>query len=108
VEHVRRQLIEVLGLRDCRFEYGKLLGQPPRLEPDGSIRTRHGWYPVDEFGLPDEEEIELRTFSNGQYIGRFMLTPKPGSMPTRRARLVAVSLAGLAGHALGASTTRAA
>jgi Domain of unknown function (DUF4118) len=107
IEHVRRQLIEVLGLRDCRFEYGKLLGQPPRLEPDGSIRTRHGHYPVDDFGLPDEE-IELRTFSNGQYIGRFMLTPTPGSMPTRRARLVAVSLAGLAGHALGASTTRAA
>jgi hypothetical protein len=107
VEHVRGQLIEVLGLRDCRFEYGKLLGQPPRLEPDGSIRTRYGYHPVDDSGLP-EEEIELRTFSNGQYIGRFMLTPKPGSMPSRRARLVAVSLAGLAGHALGASTTNAA
>src|SRR6202042_710168 len=25
VEHVRRQLIEVLDLADCRFEYGKLL-----------------------------------------------------------------------------------
>ena len=50
VEHVRRQLIEVLGLRDCRFEYGKLLGQPPRLEPDGSVRTRYGYYPVDSSG----------------------------------------------------------
>jgi Domain of unknown function (DUF4118) len=107
VEHVRKQLIEVLGLRNSRFEYGKLLGQPPRLEPDGSIRTRYGYYPVDDSGLPDEE-IELRTFSNGQYIGRFMLTPTPGSMPSRRARLVAVSLAGLAGHALGAGTARAA
>lgn len=103
-EHVRRQLIEVLDLADCRFEYGKLLGQPPRLESDGSITTRYGHYPVDESGLPDEE-IELRIFSNGQYIGRFMLTPKPGSRPSRRARLVAVSLADLAGHALGASSS---
>ncbi|MGD0554516.1 MAG: DUF4118 domain-containing protein [Streptosporangiaceae bacterium] len=107
VEHVRRQLIEVLDLADCRFEYGKLIGQPPRLESDGSITTRYGHYPVDESGLPDEE-IELLTFSNGQYIGRFMLTPKPGSRPSRRARLVAVSLADLAGHALGASSSHAA
>ncbi len=58
-----RQLIEVLGLQDCRFEYGKLLGQPPRLEPDGSVRTRYGYYPVDSSGLP-AEDIELRTFSS--------------------------------------------
>jgi len=107
VEHVRGQLIEVLDLRDCRFEYGKLLGQPPRLEPDGSIATRYGHYPVDSSGLPGED-VELRTFSNGQYIGRFMLTPKPGSMPSQRARLVAVALADLAGHAVGASSAQAA
>jgi Domain of unknown function (DUF4118) len=101
-EHVRGQLIEVLGLDDCRFEYGKLLGQPPRLESDGTVTTRHGHYPVDEFGFP-EEEVELRTFSNGQYVGRFMLTPRPGSRPPARARLVAVALADLAGHAIGAS-----
>jgi Domain of unknown function (DUF4118) len=107
VEHVRGQLVELLDLQDCRFEYGRLLGQPPRLEPDGSVVTRYGRYPVDSAGLPSED-VELRTFSNGQYIGRFMLTPAPGSAPSRRARLVAVSLAGLVGHALGASTSRAA
>jgi hypothetical protein len=107
VEHVRRQLIEVLGLQDCRFEYGKLLGQPPRLEPDGSIRTRYGYYPVDSSGLP-AEDIELRTFANGQYVGRFMLTPRPGARPPQRARLVAVALAGLAGHAIGDSSAHAA
>ncbi|MDX3758011.1 DUF4118 domain-containing protein [Streptomyces sp. AK02-04a] len=37
VEHVRRQLIELLGLRTCRFEYGTLMGRPPRLEQDGSV-----------------------------------------------------------------------
>jgi hypothetical protein len=103
-EHVRRQLIEVLDLADCRFEYGKLLGQPPRLEPDGTVTTRYGHCPVDLSGLP-QEEVELRTFSNGRYVGRFMLTPKPGSRPSQRARLVAVALAG---HATGASSTEAA
>jgi Domain of unknown function (DUF4118) len=107
VEHVRRQLIEVLDLKDCRFEYGKLLGQPPRLEPDGSVLTRYGHYPVDSFGLPPED-IEIRTFSNGHYIGRFMLTPNPGAKPSHRARLVAVALADLAAHALGATSARAA
>jgi len=107
VEHVRGQLIDVLDLADCRFEYGKLLGQPPRLEPDGTVTTRYGHYPVDQSGLP-QEEVELRTFSNGQYVGRFMLAPKPGSRPSRRARLVAVALADLAGHAAGSSSAHAA
>ncbi len=106
-EHVRRQLIDVLDLADGRFEYGKLLGQPPRLETDGTVTTRYGHYPVDESGLP-QEEVELRTFSNGQYVGRFMLTPKPGSRPSRRARLVAVALADLAGHAAGSNSAHAA
>jgi hypothetical protein len=101
IEHVREQLVAVLDLRACRFEYGRLLGRPPRLEPDGSVLTRYGGYPVDEFGLPNEE-IELRTFSNGEYVGRFMMTPSPGARPAQRARLVAVALADLAGHAAGA------
>ena len=106
-EHVRRQLIEVADLDGCRFEYGKLIGQPPRLESDGSVTTPHGHYPVDEFGFPDED-VELRTFSNGQYVGRFMLTPRPGSRPSQRARLVVVALADLAGHAIGTSPAHAA
>ena len=46
--------------------------------------------------------IELRTFGNGQYYCRFMLKARPGSRPSRQARVVAVTLAGLAGHAFGA------
>jgi Domain of unknown function (DUF4118) len=103
VDHVREQLISVLDLRDCRFEYGMLIGHPPRLEQDGTIVTRHGHVDVDLAGMPSEE-VELRTFGHGQYYGRFMLTPKPGSRPTLQARLVAVTLAGLAGRALGAAT----
>jgi hypothetical protein len=51
------------------------------------------------------EEIELRTFGGGQYYGRFMLTPKPGSKPSRQARLVALTLAELVGRALGTAAS---
>jgi K+-sensing histidine kinase KdpD len=106
VQHVRKQLADLLDLRECRFEYGTLLGHPPRLEPDGTVLTRHGHWPADVAGLP-AEELELRTFSNGQYCGRFMMLPNPGSSPSQRARLVAVTLADLAGHALGATASGA-
>jgi hypothetical protein len=106
IAHVRRELTDLLDLRECRFEYGMLIGHPARLEPDGRVLTRHGYYPVDEAGLPNDE-LELRTFTNGQYCGRFMMLPNPGARPSQRARLVAVTLADLAGHSIGAATSAA-
>jgi hypothetical protein len=103
VDHVREQLVSLLDLQECRFEYGALLGHPPRLEPDGTVLAARGRWDVEKAGLPSEE-IELRTFGNGQYYGRFMLTPKPGSRPSLQARLVAVTLADQVGRALAAGT----
>jgi hypothetical protein len=102
VDLVKGQLIELLELDGCRFEYGSLVGHPAMLEPDGTVTKGHRRWDVEQFGLPGEE-IELRTFGNGQYYGRFMLTPKPGSAPSLRARLVAITLADQAGRAFGAS-----
>ena len=103
VDHVREQLIGLLDLQECRFEYGILLGHPPRLEPDGTVLAGRGRWDVEQAGLPGEE-IELRVFGNGQYYGRFMMRPKPGSRPSLQARLVAVTLADQAGRALAAGT----
>ena len=102
VEHVRRQLIGLLDLQGCRFEYGTLLGHPPRLEQDGTVRSSGLRLNVEEFGLP-AEDVELRVFGNGQYYGRFMLKPKPGSKSSLQARLVAITLADQAGRALGSA-----
>ena len=102
VHHVRDQLVGLLGLEGARFEYGSLLGHPPRLEPDGTVTMGRSRWDVELSGLP-AEEIELRTFGNGQYYGRFMLKAKPGSKPPLQARLVAVTLADQAGRAFGAS-----
>jgi hypothetical protein len=104
VNHVREQLTGLLDLEGARFEYGALLGHPPRLEPDGTVTVGRSRWDLELSGLP-AEEIELRTFGNGQYYGRFMLMAKPGSRPSLQARLVAVTLAGQAGRAFGAART---
>ena len=103
VDHVRQQLITLLGLQGCRFEYGSLLGHPPRLEPDGTVLAGHSRWDVQKAALP-AQEIELRTFGGGQYFGRFMMKPNLGSRPSLQARLVAVTLAEQAGRALAAGT----
>ncbi|MFD9606189.1 DUF4118 domain-containing protein [Streptomyces sp. NPDC059970] len=99
IDQVRAQLVGLLHLRGCRFEYGTLLGHPPRLEQDGSVILGRKNRDVDRLGLPDEE-VELRVFSNGRFYGRFMLEATPGAVPSLEARLVAVTLADQAGNAL--------
>ncbi|MEU1629932.1 DUF4118 domain-containing protein [Streptomyces sp. NPDC020096] len=99
VDQVKGQLTDLLELRGCRFEYGSLLGHPAQLRPDGSVLVRRKCWDVDGQGLPDEE-IELRTFGHGRYLGRFMLRPAPGAKPSLQARLVAVTLADQVGAAL--------
>ncbi|MBD0690868.1 histidine kinase [Streptomyces sp. CBMA123] len=103
VDHVRAELVDLLVLRACRFEDGSLLGHPPRLEHDGSIVVGRKPWPTEDLGMP-AEDVELRVFAHGRYVGRFMLTPVPGSIPDRQALLVAVTLADQAGAALETAT----
>ncbi|HUK69496.1 MAG TPA: DUF4118 domain-containing protein [Streptosporangiaceae bacterium] len=102
VEHVNTALIGLLDLEGCRFEHGSLLGHPPRLAPDGNVMMGQYRWEFERWGLP-AAEIELPVFGTGEYHGRFMLKPKPGSKPSPQARLVAVMLADQAGRAFGAS-----
>lgn len=99
VDHVKRQLCELLQLRECRFEYGTLLGHPPRLEQDGSVMAGRRRWDVDQRGWP-QEDIELPAFGGGRFQGRFMLKPIPGARPSLQARLTAVTLSDQAGAAL--------
>ncbi|WP_314612782.1 DUF4118 domain-containing protein [Streptomyces stackebrandtii] len=100
VRRVRQELVEVLELRACRFEYGTLIGRPPRLDPDGTVKV-DGWiWDLERQGWP-EGEVELRAIVHGRYQGRFLLTPGPGSVPpSLEARLVAADLAAQAAAAL--------
>jgi hypothetical protein len=104
VNHVREPFAGLLDLDGARFEYGVLLGHPPRLEPDGTVTVGHSRWDVELSDLP-AQEIELRTFGNGQYYGRFMPQARPGSRSPLQARLVAVTLAGQAGQTFGVTRT---
>ncbi|MDX2681641.1 DUF4118 domain-containing protein [Streptomyces sp. NY05-11A] len=100
VDQVREQLVEILGLRGCRFEHGTLLGRHPRLEQDGSVTVGRARWNLEPDGWPGEE-IELRASVGGRYLGRFMLQPEPNNaVPPLQTRLVAVSLADHVGAAL--------
>jgi hypothetical protein len=101
VDHVSRQLVGLLGLRGCRFEYGTLIGHPPRLLDNGTISWGRRRWDADRDGLPDEE-LELRVVHNGHFHGRFMLRAAPGAAPSLAARLVAVTLATQVGVAFDA------
>ncbi len=103
VNQVRAQLVGVLRLSSCRFEYGNLLGRPPRLLPDGSVTSGRTTWDVEQDGWPGEE-VELRASANGRYHGRFLLRPAPDSVTALQARLVAVTLADQAGAALSANS----
>ncbi|WP_405745584.1 DUF4118 domain-containing protein [Streptomyces sp. NBC_01525] len=98
IDHVSRQLVGLLGLSACRFEYGTLLGHPPRLREDGSIDWGRRHWDADRDGLPPAE-VELRVLHNGRFHGRFLLRPAPGAAPPLGARLVAVTLADQVGAA---------
>ncbi|MEU9703364.1 DUF4118 domain-containing protein [Streptomyces sp. NPDC047981] len=100
VRRVRAELTDVLDLSACRFEHGSLIGRPPRLDPDGSVKVS-GWiWDLDRQGWP-AGEIELRAVAHGRYLGRFLMTPVPGSVPPPlESRLVALDLAAQAAAAL--------
>ncbi|MEV5737649.1 DUF4118 domain-containing protein [Streptomyces sp. NPDC052292] len=99
VECVRVQLVSLLHLQGCRFEYGTLIGHSPRLQDDGSVTWGHRTWDVDRLGLP-AQDTELRVVAGGHYHGRFLLKTTPGHLPPLQARLVAVTLADQAGAAL--------
>ncbi|MBN0047039.1 DUF4118 domain-containing protein [Streptomyces actuosus] len=102
VDHVCGQLGELLGPARCRFEYGTLLGRPARLEADGTVTVGGLPWDLGARGWPGGE-IELRVWGSGHYLGRFMLTPGTGPVPSLQARLVAVTLAAQTGAALEAA-----
>jgi hypothetical protein len=99
IDRVCTQLTQVLGLQRCRFDYGTGLDFP-RLLHDGSVAWRHDVLDVEATGFPDGVETELLVESGGQFRGRFLLTPRAGSRPSRLQRAVAAALADQVGAAL--------
>lgn len=96
---ITAELIETLGLRDCRFEPAPYVGSFPRLERSGVAITRIHRYTREGFELP-REGIELLVEGGGAVLGRFVLLPTAGVGVSTGRRMIAVALADQLGAAL--------
>jgi hypothetical protein len=102
IDQICDQLVHLLGLRSCRFEYGVAgLGRPARLQHDGQVTIGGQVRDVERDGLPADTELLVETA--GILKGRFLLEAPAESRPTMEQRLVAIALAGQVGAALATS-----
>lgn len=108
IERVGDQIVQVMGLEKCRFDYGTGLDYP-RLEPDGNVRWRNQSRgrnrAGDTFGLPVDKETELVVESEGRFMGRFLLRAHLRTRRSRSERMVAAALVAHVGAILGATAT---
>jgi hypothetical protein len=101
-----RELQDLLGLRDVRFESAPLAPDAKPLaviEQTGAVRIGQIVWGADNMGLPGPTEVVVQ--SGGRVWGRFVLEPSPGlGVPFER-RIVAVALADQVGAALATSNS---
>ncbi len=104
VEHVARQVTDVLGIDDCRFYDGVKAGLP-LLYRDGTVSRAGRSIDVGRYGLPTDIEIKLLIQHDGDVYGLFLLTASTRIVrPSLDQRRVAVALADQAGAALATDT----
>jgi hypothetical protein len=103
IDQVGSQLVQLLSLRSCVFQYGVAgLGRPARLHRDGSVTFgQRRW--ADGEGFPAGTDVELLVEGGGIFQGRFLMTPAPGAQPALERRLLAVAFADQVGAALASS-----
>jgi K+-sensing histidine kinase KdpD len=100
IDHVSRQLVDVLQIDACRFDHG---GRPVLAELHDDASVSYDGHPLDVSGsgLPTDTEIALMIRSGGMVRGRFLLVSTSRVVrPTREQRRVAVALANQLGAAL--------
>ncbi len=99
IGRAQEELIALLELRDCRFEYGGGERLRPSIEHDARVFLGGNLWAVEDMGLPGPE-IELLVHRRGSVVGRFVLTPSPGRPVPYQRRVVAVALTDQVGTAL--------
>ena len=104
IDQVSGQLVRLLSLRSCVFQYGVAgLGRPARLHRDGSVTLGQRRWAVDGEIFPPDTDVELLVEGGGIFQGRFLMTPAPGARPALERRLLAVAFADQVGAALASS-----
>jgi K+-sensing histidine kinase KdpD len=92
-------LVQLLDLRECRFE--RAPSDPPmaRIMSNGEVMHVGVDWPVYQMGIPGPE-AEIVAQWRGQSMGRFVITPTPGEPISRERRVVAALLASVVGAAI--------
>jgi K+-sensing histidine kinase KdpD len=104
IDQVNGQLVQLLSLRSCIFQYGVAgLGRPARLQRDGSVTFGELRWAADGEGFPADTDVELLVEGGGIFQGRFLMAPAPGARPAPERRLLAVAFADQVGAALASS-----
>ena len=99
IEHAVAELVELMHLRQARFEPGQSDGNLARIEGDGQVHLANSRWRLHQLGLPGSE-VELDVITRGQTLGRFVLVPTPGVPVSLQRRVVAVAIADLVGASL--------
>jgi hypothetical protein len=106
IESVADQLVDVLGIDDCRFDSGPV-GPLPQLRRDGTVVRGGRTIDVDRHGLPTDSEIDVPVQHAGQTLGHLLLTASTRiARPSVTQRRVALLLADQVGAALAATPYR--
>ena len=77
IERARTELIDVLDLRDCRYEPRLSERRVARLDHDGNVIHAGMVWGAHNMGLPGPA-VDLVVQARGQVLGRFVLRPTPG------------------------------
>lgn len=102
IDHVARQIIQVLDIDDCRFVMGAGPGpEEASIDHDGFVTRRGHRVNVERDGLPTEERIGLVVRQSGVVHGKLVLTASTRVVrPSVEQLRVAVLLADQVGAAL--------
>ncbi len=99
IDFVAASLVDILELRDCVYERD-VVGDPyARIIADGTVMHVGLQWPAREIGIPGPKS-EIEVHWRGESLGRFVLFPTPGAPISLHRRIVAVSMANLAGAVL--------
>jgi K+-sensing histidine kinase KdpD len=103
VDHVERQIVEILNLDRCVFR-STISSDLPVLQSNGTVALHGKTLDIDRFGLPTVTQVQLLAQSGGTIRGEFLLTAATRiARPSLEARRVAVTLADQVAAAIATS-----
>jgi len=106
LDTVRGELVELLGLVECRYEAAPFGSALPRVERTGAVEGAHRRWISGEFTLPGFG-AEIPVAARGRTFGRFVLIPDLSVGVSIEERIVAVALVDQLGAALATDASAA-